>query len=341
MAVIILITGATGLIGFRILLAALAAGHNVRYTARSEAKARIVTSNPAVQRLAPGDRLSSAIIPDFTVDGAFDAALQGVTHVIHAGSPVPMPTYEPATQVFQPTVKISAGLLASALKTPSVQRVIVTSSIVANLGATPPPTAVSASTRLPLPRPVPAAFDGVFEAYILGKMVELHDSDAFVEKHRPHFAVSHFIPGYVFGRNELALDADAVRERNSSNNFLMMGMLGADLPFPIHGGFAHIDDVAEAHLRLVALDAEAAARGPTDYGIAIKVDYATIFDHVEKAFPKAVAAGVFKRGRVPTMPVEYDSSDGVALLGGKPRSFESAVVDVAGQYLEKLGVEKA
>lgn len=116
-ATTILITGATGLIGFRILLAALAGGYNVRYKVRLEEKAWMVSSNPAVQKLAPapGDRLSPVIIPDFTVEGAFDAALQGVTHIIHAGSPVPVPTYDPTTQIFNPTVKISSGLLSSAL----------------------------------------------------------------------------------------------------------------------------------------------------------------------------------------------------------------------------------
>ncbi|RYP30973.1 hypothetical protein DL767_005980 [Monosporascus sp. MG133] len=130
-----------------------------------------------------------------------------------------------------------------------------------------------------------------------------------------------------------------MQTQNSSNNFLMVGMVGGELPFPIHGGFAHIDDVADAHLRMAFLEPQ--AEGPTDIGIAAKVDYGTIFDHVEKAFPEAVAAGVFNRGTVPTLPVEYDSSDVERLLGGKLRSFESAVVDVAGQYLEKLGKEKA
>ncbi|KAI1496397.1 hypothetical protein F5X99DRAFT_400638 [Biscogniauxia marginata] len=120
---------------------------------------------------------------------------------------------------------------------------------------------------------------------------------------------------------------------------MMMGMLGAELPMPIHGGFAHIDDVADLHLRVAFLNPK--ADEPKDFGISTKVDYATIFDYVEKAFPKAVAAGVFKRGTVPTLPVEYDSSDSEKLLGRKLRSFESAVVDVASQYLEKLGVEKA
>lgn len=98
-----LITGASGLIGFRILLNALEAGHDVRYTVRSEEKANIVSSNPAVQKLGAGDRLSAIVISDSTVDGAFDSALEGVTHIIHTGSPVPMPHFDPKTQIFEPT----------------------------------------------------------------------------------------------------------------------------------------------------------------------------------------------------------------------------------------------
>lgn len=344
----ILLTGATGLIGFRILLAALEAGHTVRYTARSEAKAAVVSSNPAVQRLAPGaDRLSAVVIPDLAADGALDAAAAaagGVTHIIHAGSPVPVPTYDPTTQVFAPTVAISRQVLRAALAAPSVRRVVITSSIVANLAppGSEPPTAEtktpSAATRVPLPDPLPETFGDVFSAYVTGKMVEMRNSDEVAKTQSPHFSIAHVVPGYVFGRNELALDAGMMRAQNSSNNFLMMALAGGDVPFPIHGGYAHIDDVAELHLR-VALD-DGLPGGPRDVGIASKVDYATLFDAVERAFPKAVEAGVLKKGNMPTLPIEYDSSDAEAILG-KFRSFESAVVDVAGQYLEKLGVEKA
>ncbi|KAH9901777.1 putative cinnamoyl-CoA reductase [Xylariomycetidae sp. FL2044] len=339
MAATILITGTTGLIGFHTLLAALAAGHHVRYTVRSEEKAHEVSSNPAVQRLSPGNRISSVTIPDFTVAGAFDEALKGVTHVIHAGSPVPAPFYDPTTQVFQPTVKMASNLLSSALRAPSVQRIVITSSIVMNFGLVPNSEIVCASTRVPLPSPLPAAFDNVFEAYVMGKLVESHETDEFVRTRNPHFAVARVVPGYVFGRNELMLDADMMRSRNSSNNFLMMAMLGAEPPFPALDGFVHIDDLAEIHLRVALL--EPRAIGPRDFGIATKVDYDSIFAAVERAFPKAVAAGVFKKGRLPAMPVKYDSSDVEQLLGRPLKSFESAVVDVAGQYLETLGVEKA
>ncbi|CAJ2509857.1 Uu.00g057570.m01.CDS01 [Anthostomella pinea] len=65
----ILNTGTTGLIGFQ--------------------KTQQVLLNPAVRKLQPGERLSLAIVLDFTVDGGFESALEGVTHIIHAGSPVP------------------------------------------------------------------------------------------------------------------------------------------------------------------------------------------------------------------------------------------------------------
>ncbi|KAI1325909.1 putative cinnamoyl-CoA reductase [Xylariaceae sp. FL0255] len=326
MANTILITGATGFIGFRILLAVLDAGHHVRFTVRSEEKAQVVFSNPAVQKLLKSnssDQLSPVIISDFTVDGAFDTAMQGATHVIHAGSPVPMPTYNPTTEIFEPTVRISANILAAALKVPTIRRVIITSSIVCNLqlGASALPNDA-----------LPTTFDDVFSGYTYGKMVELNQSDEFVKKQQPHFTISH-----VFGRNELMLDAEMMTSQNSSNNLLMMGMLGGELPFPIHGGFVHIDDLAECHLKVAFLESDGNQK---DFGVATKVNYASIFDIVQRAFPKATADGVFRRGSVPTMAVAYDSEDVERILG-KLRDFESAVTDVAGQYLEMLGVEKA
>lgn len=193
--------------------------------------------------------------------------------------------------------------------------------------------AASASTRISPPSPLPQKFDNVMEAYVVGKLVEMRDTDNFAraQSKSPHFTISHVVPGYVFGRNELALDTGMMQIQNSSNNFLMVGLLGGELPFPIHGGFAHIDDVAEIHLR-VALNEAYAGK---DVGVATKVDYATIFDQIKDKYPEAVKAGIFKKGAVPTLPVEYDSSDAKGLLGDL-KSFETAVSDVAAQYLELL-----
>ncbi|KAI1454727.1 putative cinnamoyl-CoA reductase [Annulohypoxylon moriforme] len=341
MTATILITGTNGLVGFRVLTAALEAGHNVRYAVRSEDKARIVSSNSAVQKLAPGNRLSAVVIPDFNVAGAFDSALEGVTHIIHTGSPVPMPWYDAQKDIFEPTRKICLNILSSALKTPSIQSVVITSSIVGNLGLVPPAHVVSATTRMPVPDPLPQTFNNRFEAYVLGKIAQLHDADNFVREKNPPFRVSHVIPGYVYGRNELVHDAKAMNEHNSSNNTLMKAITGGEIEYLVHRGFVHIDDLAEVHLRVAFLDQKLHPDAPRDFGVARRIDHETIFGYVEKAFPKAVQDGVFKKGNVPMLDFEYDSSDVEKLMDGKLKSLETAVLDVAGQYLEVLGREKA
>lgn len=340
-----LITGATGLIGFHVLLAALAGGHTVRFTARSEDKAKGVLSNPAVQKLAPGDRLSPIIIADMSVDGAFDSALQGVTHVIHIGSPVPYPELDPLTDVFQPMMKVVSGLLASAHRTPSVQRIVITSSIVANLGPVPPPTTVTAQTRIPLPSPFPETFGSPFEAYVLGRMKSVHYAEEFMRERKPHFSLAHVVPSYVYGPNRLMAGGDikAFQTANSSNNFLIMAMRGINSPYPLHDIFAHVDDIAEVHVRVALLDPrDAEARGlPVNFAVATKVDYDKVFGYVEKAYPKAVEAGILKSASIAPLPVQWGGSESEKLLGRKLRSFESAVVELVGQYLDILGVEKA
>ncbi|KAF7596039.1 hypothetical protein BBP40_003819 [Aspergillus hancockii] len=340
MAPLVLVTGATGFIGFRVLLEALNHGYNVRFTARSQEKAQKVLTNPVIQTLAPGKRLASIILPDTTVDGAFDAALQGVTYVLHAGSPVPIPGYDPVTQILWPTVKGTANLLDSALKIPTMKRIIITSSIVANMTWPPDPsTTYTAASRVQLPGPLPTSSSDIFDAYAFAKVTGANETDAFVKNNRPHFTVAHIMPGYVFGRNELALTAGQVLNENSSNMFLMASITGKELPVRIHGGYVHIDDLAEVHLKVLGL--EPTTDTPSNFGACINIEYSGIFDIVEKAFPKAVADGTFVRGKMSTMALMYDSTQTEKMLGVKFRPFEDAVLDTARQYLEKLGKELA
>jgi nucleoside-diphosphate-sugar epimerase len=343
----ILITGATGLIGFRVLLTVLSASHTVRCTVRSKSKAKTVSSNPAIEKLSPGERLSFVIVPDICADGAYDAAVEGISHVIHAGSPVPVPGRDPEREVYQPIVKSTMGLLESALRTPSVQRIVITSSVIANLSPTPdptrPPPPTTASSRIQLDTPPsPSSFAHVFEAYHLGKLTALNYVDTFTRTHHPRFSITHVLPGYVFGRNELATDANSMRTENSSNNLLMAMLTGTEHPAPIGGSAAHIDDVADVHLRLLLPSLPGADPSPQDFAVSTPVVYDDAFDYVAARFPKAVAEGVFVRGKLPTLAVAYDAGETEEkVLGREFRSFKSAVLDIAEQYLELLGKEMA
>lgn len=335
MAPLVLLTGATGLIGFRVLRELLQGDYRVRITVRSEEKAKKVFTNPVIERMSPGDRLTSIIVTDVTTDGAFDQALQDVTYVIHVGAPVPVPGYDPLNQIWKPTVDGTANLLGAALKFSSIKRVVLTSSIVANMAPMPDPSEkVTAASRFQLPPgTIPETFSDVFQAYVLGKTTELNSTDLFVEKNKPHFSLAHVVPGYVYGRDELVLDAETALSKPSSCGILLRSVSGIDGP-PLHGGYVHIDDLAQVFVK--ALELQPTPETPRSFGACTNVDYSVTWDTVKKAFPQAVSEGVFKRANMPTLPISYDSSETEKVLGIKFRPYEDAVKDVLQFYLDRL-----
>jgi nucleoside-diphosphate-sugar epimerase len=135
---LILITGATGFVGFRVLLYALQQGYNVRAVVRSQAKADTITSNTAFQKLNKSSNLSFVTIPDFLTTNAFAQALEGVTCVLHIASPnglEPPPEGKSLEKYFvHAAVQNTLTVLESAKNVPSVKRIVITSSVGAILG---------------------------------------------------------------------------------------------------------------------------------------------------------------------------------------------------------------
>ncbi|KAI0475627.1 hypothetical protein GGR56DRAFT_646710 [Xylariaceae sp. FL0804] len=103
-----------------------------------------------------------------------------------------------------------------------------------------------------------------YRTHEVAKELEMRHTDAFVEEHSPPFSVTH-----------LMQSDEAARTASSSNNYLMAAITGSTAPTPVHDVFAHIDDVAKAHLRVAF--AEPAADGPRDCAIATGVDIEAIF----------------------------------------------------------------
>lgn len=88
---LVLLTGATGFVGFAVLRAALEKGYKIRAAVRSEEKAETVRSNPTLQHISE-EQLSFVIVPDILSDGAFDAAAESVKYILHVASPIPLHT---------------------------------------------------------------------------------------------------------------------------------------------------------------------------------------------------------------------------------------------------------
>ena len=137
---LIVLTGATGFLGFKILIVALKAGYKVRCVVRSPSRIGKIVDAPSIKSLnLSNGQLTWATVPDMTVSGAYDDAVVGAKYVIHTASPIPSfggeaPTPEAYEQHFvQAASKGTLGILESIRKAGTVKRIVITSSVVANV----------------------------------------------------------------------------------------------------------------------------------------------------------------------------------------------------------------
>jgi uncharacterized protein YbjT (DUF2867 family) len=94
---LVFITGATGFVGFAVLLEALKANYRVRISVRRASQVEELKSHHLIAPFA--SKLEAVVVPDITAEGAFDAALEGVTYIEHVASPLPKPVYTPYPSV--------------------------------------------------------------------------------------------------------------------------------------------------------------------------------------------------------------------------------------------------
>lgn len=129
-----LVTGANGFIGARTVEAYLLAGYSVRAAVRTQRSADELTA--ALPSQAASGQLSTAIVPDITVPGAFDEALKGVTSIAHLATPVSF-TNTNVEEVLGTAVQGTLGILESAINVAGLKSFVYMSSIVAIRGSSP------------------------------------------------------------------------------------------------------------------------------------------------------------------------------------------------------------
>ena len=331
----LLITGATGYVGFRVLMSALEANYSVRCVVRSQSRADELLANPVIMRLSPNHSLCFTVVPDFTAKGAFHQSLQGVSYVIHVASPVPGPgKTDWERDLIEPAVKGTTGLLTSADETPGIRRIVITSSVAGIIpysvltfgdetGKTWTP-----DDRIPIDH---GPYENHTQAYNASKAMALEAIANFMESRNPSFDVINIFPGWVIGRNDLAKDPPGtVTGSNSAALAHVFGHQSSRATAPIVG---HVDDVARAHV--LALDSM--VQGNQNFGVCLDSDWSLALKIVKENFPQAVKDGIFPlNGHQPNVKLRFDSGKTEEVLGLKLSDFESQVVSVAGHYLEEL-----
>jgi dihydroflavonol-4-reductase len=186
----VLVTGGTGFVAQHIIEHLLQTGkYKVRATVRDPDNA---SKNSVLLSLPGASERLELVKADLLDEGSFDKACEGVTHILHTASPYVMEVKDPKKDLLDPAVNGTLNLLRSAAKSPSVTRVIVTSSIAAVTDE--PENGVtydeshwnerSSLTRLP---------------YYFSKVQAEKAAFKFMEDTKPQFALATVNPSVVWG----------------------------------------------------------------------------------------------------------------------------------------------
>jgi nucleoside-diphosphate-sugar epimerase len=341
---LVLITGATGHLGFKTLLDALEAGYQVRAAVRSDSKAKLITSNAAFKAAnIPEGQLTFVIVPDLAVPGAYDEAVKDVKYVIHIASPIP--TGSKLTQAqfkehfIKPAVQGTVGMLESAAKSPSVRRVVITSSVVAivpfeKMISGSEDNIYTAEDRVPFSD---GPYTDEFQAYSASKTAALNEAEAWMAKTKPHFDLVHIHPSYVEGRDELVHTKEEAMA--GTNAIILRAVTGVKAPFPLAGATVHNDDVARLHVDALLVDKIPArsyiANSNTPEGTLNGTQWETVNEIVSRNFPEAIKEGLFSNdGLLSSVHLKFSSEKTEKTFGWKLQGFEAQVKSVVGMYID-------
>lgn len=333
---LILITGGTGHIGSCTLAFALENGYRARVSSRNLASAHKLKGLPSIKPHV--NNVEFVEVPDLLAPGAFDEAAKDVDYILHLASPIPEPdspeTIDVKKDYVEPALKGTLGILESAAKSPSVKRVVITSSIVVLAPKEGSSAPVGPDDLAPVPDPE-SVDPTAWAAYPASKRIAHDAATKFMETKSPNFDLVRLMPAYVQGRNQLVTDKDKLR--GGSNDVMMDLILGKKAPAPRFGSTVLVDDVAK--MLVLALDPDR-AKGGENYiaagspsGKGIRWEDAT--EIAKDLFPEAVRSGVLPLGgRQESVTVDYDVSKSEKAFGFQFADLETQVKSLVGQYVE-------
>ncbi|KAL4985503.1 hypothetical protein BDW68DRAFT_189585 [Aspergillus falconensis] len=315
---LILLTGATGLIGFRILVLCLQHGHRVRVALRTLSAKRRILNTPSIKSLSTTNptltttHLTFTEIPDLTLPSP---------------SIPPYKTQNLEAHYIHPTINTCLNLLSSARAQSSVKRIILTSSLAALIdhAADTEDTVHAATTRAVNVQAPP--YSSPSEAYTAAKVGALK---RLVDDPRELLGA---------GSNRIILRAvveSGSESGSGSESSLQMQMQTqtAPAPAPEPGVTVHLDDVAEAHVRAL----NPSIPGNRLYILSSGGEMGTRLDEcfgiVARWFPEAVERRILRgKGSLPSSVLRVDAQESAKVLGMEFRGFEEQVRDVVAYYL--------
>ncbi|KAM0261236.1 hypothetical protein ACHAPA_009872 [Fusarium lateritium] len=337
---LLVITGVSGHVGFRVLVEALTRGYKARAVIRNASQADQIKSADSLKPYLT--QVEFAVVPELLVPDAFHGVLDGADGVVHVASPLPSASQEFKRDLIEPAVKATLGILKAAKDVSTIKRVIITSSIASLITwdylMSPDTTKVFTVRDTYTPTNLDGPFANAMDAYGVSKAAALAATECFKQEEKPHFEVVSILPSMVTGKHELNCTPEDVGK--GSNGTTLGALLNNKSDTPSLGVSVHVNDVARVHID--ALDP--AIQGNRNYLCSSGGLEGTVWEDakeiVRRNFPKAVADGIFPlEGSQPSRPIRLDSSDTEEVFGWRFASFEEQVKSIAEHYLELVAAK--
>jgi nucleoside-diphosphate-sugar epimerase len=274
-------------------------------------------------------------VPDLAAPSAYDDAVQGANYIIHIASPLMADCGARKGQVessfIDPAVRGTLAMLEAAKKTPSVRRVVITSSIVALV----PLTRLNGTERCDEPvQPydrvpfVPGPYENEFAAYAASKVAALAAAEEWIQTQNPNFDVIHLHPSFVLGRNDLAT---STREALKGTNAIILGMTLGKKMGPIASASVHNEDVARIHVQSL----HDSVPGNQSYILSQRTQWENVRTIVQQEFPEAVESSILPNsGGAVTNELAVDATLTEETFGFSHLGLGEQVKSVLGHYLE-------
>ncbi|KAI8236916.1 Ketoreductase azaE [Colletotrichum sp. SAR 10_86] len=298
--------------------------HDVVVAVRSASKGRdILALHPD-----SGLQLSYIVIPDMTVNGAFDKAIQAeptLEAVIHTASPFHFQSKDAETEMLNPAIRGTTSLLSAvAAFAPNVKRVVITSSVAAAVNIMAPPPILTSEMWNPITRE--EASSNPFFAYLASKTFAEKAAWDFVNDKKPHFALSTILPPLILGPVVHHLDnLGSINTSNSAFVDIIDGKWKDSIPPTGSPQWVDVRDAAFAHVQALIVPKAAGKRFLLYAGDFSNAEIARIardnFPELADKIPTNIETDVT------AADASIDAGLSKDILGVKYRSLSNSVVD--------------
>ncbi|CAE6401041.1 unnamed protein product [Rhizoctonia solani] len=319
----VLVTGASGFIAVWVVKTFLEAGYSVRGTVRSTPKGDYLVD----LFKSYGDKFQYVIVEDIAKEGAFDEAVKGVDAVAHTASPFHFQADDPQTLI-EPAVKGTIEVLASVHKyAPTVQRIVITSSVAAIMNSSKPNGTVftegdwNSFSLQEVETKGRAAAGG--DKYRASKTLAEKAAWKFLEDKQPKFDVATINPPMVFGPILHQVSDPESLNTSVAMLYKILHTKESDLTQEVlltnNMNFVDVRDVALAHVRALEIPEAGGQRFINNGGTFCWQD---VLDVLQPPNPRGVPG--LGKGLIHS---RYDASKATKILGINFKGLEESVRD--------------